>query len=91
MHHHMDQVERVRHQVRAHLAEFGATHLDGLQETILIRDGHYCGRRFRADNFLATWFAEENEIKIYGPDGGVLTVLSAAPHRESESDDQLVA
>ena len=87
--HHMDQVERVRQQVRSCLTDLGARQLDGLQETILIRDGHYCGRRFRAENFQATWFAEENEIKIYGPDGGVLTVVSSAAH--PESDDQLVA
>src|SRR5262245_32920613 len=73
---HMDQVEDVRRQVRAELVKLGASQDDGLLETILIRDGHYCGRRFRMDDFQATWFLEENEIKYYGRDGAVLQTIA---------------
>jgi hypothetical protein len=46
------------------------------RETILIRDGLFCGRRFEWEDFSAVWFAEENQVKFYGPDGAVLRVLA---------------
>lgn len=73
---HAEQLEKLRKLVRATIAEYQGEELDGLQETILIRDGHYCGRRFRGNNYQAIWFIEENQLKIYGPDGGIVRVMS---------------
>jgi hypothetical protein len=44
-------------------------------ESILIRDGYYCGRRFESEVAYAVWFLEENQIKVHGPDGSVIKVL----------------
>ncbi len=41
-------------------------HLSPGSESIVIRDGFYCGRRFSATSHHAVWFVEEDELKIYG-------------------------
>jgi hypothetical protein len=46
-----------------------------LEETILIRQGFYCGRRFHAESGHAIWFCEEDELKFYGEEGQVLCVV----------------
>jgi hypothetical protein len=48
------------------------------RETILIRDGYYCGRRFHTDQHRAVWFIEEDELKIYDHQDRLLCVLSGA-------------
>lgn len=42
---------------------------DEVCETILIRDGFYCGRRFSLGRLRAVWFLEEQVVKFYGEDG----------------------
>ena len=73
---HADQLECLRATVHAHLRALENVPTDEMQETILIRDGFYCGRRFRLNNFHAVWFIEENQLKFYGPDGGIVRVLA---------------
>ena len=48
-----------------------------MEETVLIRDGHYCGRRFEMDGNSAVWFIEENQIKCFSQDGSLHTVVDA--------------
>ena len=50
-------------------------------ETTLIRDGYYCGNRFVLDDYQAVWFVEEDQIKFYGPDGGLLRVVTPGAER----------
>ena len=45
------------------------------RETLLIREGHYCGHRYESDELSAVWFLEEDEIKVFGENGGLLLVL----------------
>ena len=71
---HFDLLETVRQTVRAQFTDLGCD-CDTLEETILIRDGFYCGRRFRVDGHQAVWFCEENELKIYDADGHVSRVV----------------
>tara|TARA_R110002049_G_scaffold2750_2_gene21556 strand:- start:374141 stop:374608 length:468 start_codon:yes stop_codon:yes gene_type:complete len=47
-----------------------------LGESILIRDGFYCGRQFDAGDYRAVWFMEEDELKIASSDGKWLCSLS---------------
>lgn len=47
-----------------------------LVEACLIRNGYYCGRRFQCGDHSAVWFAEEDEIKIYAPNGALLEACS---------------
>ena len=74
--HHADQLECLRATVHANLRVLENASTDEMQETILVRDGSYCGRRFRTRNFHAVWFLEENQLKFYGPDGRVVRVLA---------------
>jgi hypothetical protein len=69
--------ERVRQLVSHALSRLGPTEPQELRETILIRDGYYCGRRFEADAGAAVWFVEENQVKVYRADGTVAQVLDA--------------
>ncbi len=69
--------ERVRVAIREKLEQLGAPHASAMRETVLIRDGAYCGHRFQCDRFQAVWFIEENQIKFYGADGQVVRVVAA--------------
>ena len=51
-------------------------------ETILIRDGVYCGRRFDAEKGHAIWFLEEEQLKFFKANGTLVQVVepvAAAP------------
>lgn len=67
----------VRENVRQIVAEHGVDPQD-MSESILIRDGYYCGRRFQLDGLQAVWFVEENELKVYNADGSLLLVTEAS-------------
>ncbi|MFP6674226.1 MAG: hypothetical protein VB878_04035 [Pirellulaceae bacterium] len=73
MHHHQ-LLNLVRQQVHIQLIQLGASEEGVLEETILIRDGMYCGRRFFLDDFMAIWFIEEGELKFFDPSGAVAAV-----------------
>ncbi len=49
-----------------------------LSEALLIRDGYFCGRRFRFQLYHAVWFLEEDEVKIHTPQGEVVARLAAS-------------
>jgi hypothetical protein len=74
---HAQLVERVRQIVRKTFAERGLTSFDDFCETILIREGLYCGRCFACGDFRAVWFLEENAIKFFCRNLGLLCTLSA--------------
>jgi hypothetical protein len=48
---------------------------DPIRESILIREGLYCGRRFETSAGYAIWFVEENQVKIFERTGRVVDVL----------------
>lgn len=52
------------------------------RESIFVCDGFYRGRRFRAENVSAVWFAEEDELKVHSSDGKCVACLNAAQMRE---------
>ena len=54
-----------------------------LAESILIRDGHYCGRRFESGGMSAVWFIEENQIKFFGKEGALHSVVDAVDDQRS--------
>ncbi len=69
---HSELLELVRQHVRATFTTQGVEDLDDCCETILIRDGFYCGRCFAYDSYRAIWFVEENVVKFYGSDSEFL-------------------
>ena len=77
MMHDASMTERVRRLVSQVLAQIGRADSDEIRETILIRDGYYCGRRFETDVGAAIWFVEENQVKVFRADGSMAQVLDA--------------
>jgi hypothetical protein len=67
-------VERVRMAISAQLSKLTGQTVPSLHESILIRNGLYCGRKFLAVDHEVVWFIEEDEIKFFGPSG---TLISA--------------
>ncbi|MFO0882884.1 MAG: hypothetical protein U0894_01635 [Pirellulales bacterium] len=47
------------------MAEMGLRGEEGVRESILIRGGSYCGRKFETAHGHAIWFLEENQVKFY--------------------------
>ena len=68
--------EGVRRLVAHAFDQLGQAEGGEIRETILIRDGYYCGRRFETDSASAVWFVEENQVKFYRADGTVAQVLA---------------
>ena len=69
---HGQTLDVVRGCVRRWFDRFGANVSESICESILIRDGHYCGRRFDCGGWCAVWFSEENEVKLYDRHGALL-------------------
>ena len=44
---------------------------DPMLETLLVREGSLCGRRYALGSATAVWFAEEEYVKFYTVDGTV--------------------
>lgn len=80
---HFAQLESTRELVQQTLQQLEGNVVEDLQETILICDGCYCGRRFRSLTHHAIWFIEENELKFYGPDGVVVREAMALVHQHN--------
>ncbi len=62
-------LERIRTAIASELSALGVSDATDLRETILIRNGLFCGRKFQCHGYSVVWFMEENEIKFFGPDG----------------------
>lgn len=72
---HAQMIVAVRHLVAGALARVAGDGADAIRESILIRDGLYCGRRFETSAGYAIWFVEENQVKIFESAGRVVDVL----------------
>jgi len=62
-----------------------------MKETLLVRNGVYCARRFAIDGYVLTWFVEENQVKLTGPDGKLLTATSAMSFVHQQSSGRRAA
>jgi hypothetical protein len=63
--HHAQRIEEIRRQVIETFSRMEVREPDQFRESILIRKGSYCGRRFEAEGAYAIWFLEEDEVKFY--------------------------
>jgi hypothetical protein len=75
--HHAELTQSVREMAARLLAELRLSDGSELRESLLLREGLYCGRRFEAEHGDAIWFIEEDELKIIGADGRVRRVIHA--------------
>ena len=74
---HAQLTETIRQQVAQAFADMGMAEPREFRETILIRDGNYCGRRFEGSAGHAIWFVEENQLKFYDVEGKLACVVEA--------------
>src|SRR5262245_31745321 len=72
---HAELTESVRRLVATAFEELGVDCGAELRETLLLREGNYCGRRFDLAGGHALWFFEEDQVKLYGAAGRVLRVI----------------
>jgi hypothetical protein len=75
---HAQLTEAVRRLVTETFARLGVDGAEAIRESILIRQGLYCGRRFETAGGYAIWFAEENQVKVFQDGGHVVDVLQLA-------------
>lgn len=73
---HAHSTEAVRRRVAHTFAELGLAGSAEFSESILIRGGAYCGRRFCAAHGHAIWFLEEDQVKFYDAAGRLATVMT---------------
>ena len=69
---HARVLEQIREIVRTHFAAHGVATFGDFSESILIRDGFYCGRSFASGGLRAVWFVEENLLKFFDRDNRLL-------------------
>lgn len=71
------QFDPIHHLVVQIMGELGECITDESQITksVLVRDGHYCGRAFVCGEIRAVWFAEANELKFYRNGGPLLQAV----------------
>jgi hypothetical protein len=54
-----------------------------ITKSVLVREGHYCGRAFRFRDIRAVWFADANELKFYHDRGPLLRTVRLDRVRET--------
>jgi hypothetical protein len=72
---HAEATESVRQLIADVFQQLRLSDDDAPRQSLLIRDGNYCGRRLEADRGHALWFFEEDQVKVFGADGRVLRVI----------------
>jgi hypothetical protein len=68
---HFDPVHDLVLQIMSELGECAADESE-ITKSVLVRQGHYCGRAFKFRDIRAVWFAEANELKFYRERGPLL-------------------
>ncbi len=63
--------------IRTMMRHFGCDSQATIRESILVRGGMFCGRKFSADGFIVIWFIEEDQIKYYAPSGDLIASLNS--------------
>ncbi|HVX61622.1 MAG TPA: hypothetical protein VHC19_13500 [Pirellulales bacterium] len=72
------QADEVRRLVVRTFEDFGAAtdSLGDLNETILIDDGRYRGRSYRAEEWMAMWLVEIGLLQFYDERGNMLLTIN---------------
>lgn len=80
---------KIRSAIASELLALGAGDVSDLRETILIRDGLFCGRKFQSCGYSVVWFMEENEIKFFSPTGQLLLATTSERCLSTEAPVQV--
>lgn len=80
------QADEVRRIVIHTFEDFGVDRedLSDLSETILIDDGRYRGRSYRADEWMAMWLVEIGLLQFYDAKGNMLLTINLFEEREPQ-------
>ncbi|MFO0922182.1 MAG: hypothetical protein U0905_06800 [Pirellulales bacterium] len=70
--------DTIRDRFSSYLSEGGHEIAEPVRETILIQNGYYCGRKYQSEGHTLVWFVEEDQLKMYGPNGALM--WSCKPH-----------
>jgi hypothetical protein len=54
-------------------------------ETILLHDGRYVGRKFKAGGYLVVWWVERNAVELLDQDGQIARVVDLIENFEKIS------
>ena len=73
----------IREYIAMRLESLGARADSKLSESLLLRDGAYCGHRFRRGEHQADWFIEEDQIKFFLADGSLADKIQTADIQHS--------
>jgi hypothetical protein len=73
---HAELTQHVRQLVAEAFARASMPQPTEFSESILIKAGNYCGRRFVGEGGHAIWFVEENQLKLYDAAGKLTQVIS---------------
>ena len=79
---HQQQVDAVRKAVHQYLSQGAEFASADCCETILVRDGFYCGRSFSFEGQRAVWLVDELQVKCFDELGN-LTACLPVPEREA--------
>jgi len=66
----------LRETLERHCTRLGIDAGDFEGVSMLLRDGHFTGRRFRWSRAQAVWFAEESEAKLYDGQGRLVARIA---------------
>jgi hypothetical protein len=83
-----EQDEQIRQLLRRTFQELGAESPDCWEETILVQDGFYCGRRFDCGSLHAVWLFRQERIEFYNAEGGLLREASTSVTATSSQQRQ---
>src|SRR5262245_30624103 len=75
---HLQILEAVRHQVSQAFERYKIADGSEPRESILLKGGIYCGRRFEVGTGYAIWNAQNDELKIFSINGKVLGFITEA-------------
>lgn len=69
------QAESVRDMVIRMFRGYGASdsEIANMRDTLLVRDGHYCGRSFRTTRLMAMWMG--SFVQFYDAEGELLAAV----------------
>lgn len=59
--------------------------LAGLEDSVLLYNGRYFGRSFRAGGYQAVWLADVHLISIYDPQGALVRTLDLRYESDAEA------
>jgi hypothetical protein len=70
--------DEIRRHERQTLSQRGADPHATLYESIHVRDGFLCGRRFELYGLSAVWFVEERQLKFFDRTGTIFDICHAS-------------